>query len=72
MQLSVDQLGEMLSRLKLAGIRDQLESLLDEAARSELDMRQKLALCASGRSHARTGGASRWRSSWRTSLWCAT
>ena len=34
----------MLSRLKLAGIRDQLDSLLDEAARADLDMRQTLTL----------------------------
>jgi DNA replication protein DnaC len=39
-----DRLAEMLGRLKLSGIRDQLDSLLDEAARSDLDMRQTLTL----------------------------
>ena len=44
MQATTDRLPDMLSRLKLAGIRDQLDSLLDEAARADLDMRQTLAL----------------------------
>jgi DNA replication protein DnaC len=39
-----DRLSEMLSRLKLFGIRDQLDSLLDEASHSDLDMRQRLTL----------------------------
>jgi hypothetical protein len=38
--LPADRLDEMLARLKLSGIRDQLDSLLDEAARSDLSMRQ--------------------------------
>jgi hypothetical protein len=42
MDVLTDRLGDMLSRLKLAGIRDQLDSLLDEAARADLDMRQTL------------------------------
>jgi DNA replication protein DnaC len=44
MQAATDRLPDMLSRLKLAGIRDQLDTLLDEAARADLDMRQTLAL----------------------------
>lgn len=44
MDVLTDRLGDMLSRLKLAGIRDQLDSLLDEAARADLDMRQTLTL----------------------------
>lgn len=39
-----DRLDEMLNRLKLSGIRDQLDSLLDEAARSNLSARETLAL----------------------------
>lgn len=39
-----DRLDEMLARLKLAGIRDQLDSLLDEAARSNLSTRETLAM----------------------------
>jgi len=39
-----DRLDEMLNRLKLSGIRDQLDSLLDEAARSNLSTRETLAL----------------------------
>ena len=36
----------MLSRLKLTALRDQLDSLLDEAARLELNLREALAfLC---------------------------
>src|SRR5262245_64888997 len=39
-----DPLDEMLARLKLAGIRDQLDNLLDEAARSNLSARETLTL----------------------------
>ena len=42
-----DELDRMLTRLKLTAVRDQLDSLLDEAARSELTLRDALAfLCA--------------------------
>ena len=40
----VDKLDAMLARLQLGGIRDQLDSLLDEAARSNLSTRETLAL----------------------------
>ncbi|MGD9897103.1 MAG: IS21-like element helper ATPase IstB [Candidatus Methylacidiphilaceae bacterium] len=41
-----ERLLAMLTRLKLTAIRDQLDSLLDEAARSELTLRETLAfLC---------------------------
>lgn len=41
-----DALIDMLSRLKLTAIRDQLDSLLDDAARRELTLRETLAyLC---------------------------
>ena len=39
-----DPLDQMLARLKLSGIRDQLDSLLDEAARSNLSTRETLLL----------------------------
>jgi hypothetical protein len=39
-----DALLEMLSRLKLTAIRDQLDSLLDEAARQQLTLREAVAL----------------------------
>jgi len=39
-----DRLDEMLVRLKLSGIRDQLDSLLDEAARANLSARETLML----------------------------
>lgn len=39
-----DTLLGMLSRLKLTAIRDQLDTLLDEAARRELTLREALAL----------------------------
>ena len=35
-----DHLARMLSRLKLTAIRDQLDSLLDEAAHRELSLRE--------------------------------
>jgi hypothetical protein len=37
-----DHLIAMLNRLKLTAIRDQLDSLLDEAARRELTIREAL------------------------------
>ncbi len=39
-----DHLIEMLDRLKLTAIRDQLDSLVDEAGRRELTIREALAL----------------------------
>jgi len=39
-----DRLTAMLTRLKLTAIRDQLDSLLDEASRGELTLRESLAL----------------------------
>ena len=41
-----DALIEMLTRLKLTAIRDQLDNLLDEAARREFTLREALGfLC---------------------------
>ncbi|MFA5900430.1 MAG: hypothetical protein WC829_15115 [Hyphomicrobium sp.] len=37
----------MLARLKLSGIRDQLDSLLDEATRTNLSARETLSLLKS-------------------------
>ena len=37
---AADPLEQMLTRLRLNAIRDQLDSLLDEAARRELNLRQ--------------------------------
>src|SRR5436853_7451292 len=39
-----DRLDAMLARLQLPGIRDQLDSLLDEAARANLSARETLIL----------------------------
>jgi len=39
-----DHLARMLSRLKLTAVRDQLDSLLDEAAHRELSLRETLTL----------------------------
>lgn len=45
----LDQLPLMLNRLKLTAIRDQLDSLLDQAARAEMNIREALAmLCGRG------------------------
>ena len=44
----------MLDRLKLTTIRDQLDTLRDEAARSEMSLREALAFLA-GREIARHG-----------------
>jgi len=47
-----EALVTMLERLKLTAIRDQLDTLLDEAARSEMSLREALAFLA-GREIAR-------------------
>jgi DNA replication protein DnaC len=44
MSVDHEQLLRLLTRLKLTAIRDQLDSLLDEAGRSELTLREALAL----------------------------
>jgi DNA replication protein DnaC len=43
-EIASDPLDVMLARLKLSGIRDQLDSLLDEAARANLSARETLVL----------------------------
>jgi len=43
-EMPSDPLDRMLVRLKLSGIRDQLDTLLDEAARSNLSARETLVL----------------------------
>jgi DNA replication protein DnaC len=42
--VAIDRLDAMLTRLKLTGVRDQLDNLLDEATRSDLSVRETLAL----------------------------
>ena len=44
MEISHDHLVGMLTRLKLTAIRDQLDSLVDEAGRRELTIREALGL----------------------------
>jgi hypothetical protein len=53
-----DHLERMLTRLKLTAIRDQLDSLLDEAGRRELTIREALTLLCE-REIARKGGNDR-------------
>jgi len=43
-RVPTDRLDDMLMRLKLSSIRDQLDSLLDEAARSNLSARETLSM----------------------------
>ena len=42
--IPTDRLDVMLTRLKLTGVRDQLDNLLDEATRHDLSVRETLAL----------------------------
>ena len=44
MNAAHEHLMEMLTRLKLTAIRDQLDSLLDEAARAEMNLREALTM----------------------------
>jgi DNA replication protein DnaC len=41
--IDIDRMDAMLSRLKLTAIRDQLDTLLDEAARADLSVREAIA-----------------------------
>jgi DNA replication protein DnaC len=43
MMQDIDTLSPMLTRLKLTGIRDRLDTLLDEASRRDLSLREALA-----------------------------
>jgi len=54
-----DHLVAMLNRLKLTAIRDQLDSLVDEAARRELTFERRSLCSASARSAVRMSGGSR-------------
>lgn len=42
--MPVDELDGMLTRLKLTAIRDQLDTLLDQAGRAELNLREALTM----------------------------
>src|ERR1700756_5515409 len=44
MPAAPDRLTEMLTRLKLTAVRDQLDGLLDEAGRQDLSLRETLVL----------------------------
>lgn len=64
----LDRLESMLSRLKLTAIRDQLDNLLDQAARREMNLREALAflcevvpeLVEGRRWRTKTNAVSRW------------
>ncbi len=44
--LEPDRLDELLTRLRLTAIRDQLDSLLDEASRAQMTLREALLFLA--------------------------
>jgi len=44
MRAAPDRLTEMLTRLKLTAVRDQLDGLLDQAGRQELSLRETLVM----------------------------
>jgi hypothetical protein len=44
--LDTDRLDELLTRLRLTAIRDQLDSLLDEASRTQMTLREALLFLA--------------------------
>lgn len=56
----IERLDALLTRLKLTAIRERLDTLLDEAARQELTLRETLPTSASRRWPTRSNGASRW------------
>ncbi|SEJ80546.1 IstB-like ATP binding protein [Sinorhizobium meliloti] len=66
-----DVLIATLDRLKLTASRDQLDTLLDEAARSKMTLREALAFLYRARLPGATSGGYRCRASWRSSRSCA-
>ncbi len=44
--IDADRLDELLTRLRLTAIRDQLDSLLDEASRAQMTLREALLFLA--------------------------
>ena len=44
--IDTDRLDELLTRLRLTAIRDQLDSLLDEASRAQMTLREALLFLA--------------------------
>jgi len=61
MAVDHDLLVEQLTRLQLTCIRDQLDSLLDEAAEKQLTLREAVAFLVGREVARRTSGAWRWR-----------
>lgn len=49
--LDTDRLDELLTRLRLTAIRDQLDSLLDEAGRAQMTLREALLFLAERDEH---------------------
>ncbi len=62
----IDRLDAMLARLQLSGIRDQLDNLLDEAARANLSARETLILLCEARDRAPGSSPHRDRAETRT------
>ena len=58
--VSADRLDALLGRLQLTGIRDQLDTLLDEASRHEFSMRETLALLCEREIARKSQRPSRW------------
>jgi hypothetical protein len=61
MAVDHEALVAMLTRLKLTAIRDGLDSLLDEAARRDLTLRETLAFLCDQEVARKPSGASKWR-----------
>lgn len=72
MTIDHDQLIAMLDRLKLTAIRDQLDPLLHEAARSEMTCGRPWASSSPARLHAGMNGASAWRARSLSSRSCGS
>lgn len=67
-----DHLTALLGRLKLTALRDQLDSLINEAGRRELTIREALTLFAGARSRVATSAGSTSPSALPASPSCAT
>ena len=57
MNLDTDTLPGLLARLQLTALRDQLDTLLDEAARREFNLREALTFVVTGQGQVERVGS---------------
>ena len=67
----VAELEPMLQRLRLTGMCEQLDNLLEEAARHQMTLREALAWLCAAEISRKAGAGLRWPCGWPASPACA-